>query len=325
MKLIRQKYNYHVSLDTVEEFEKIILSDASVTSINETNKTFSRVLFHFWNVVTRNKSTVIRENVGAVKSINNRTTKLPLFAVLMGTDFSKCLPYFIFHQNKNIYIFDAWPKNHNSIIKFLNFFKVKNAFFTSSQAVEIIQSKVAKTNCYWVPEGILADGYKYSEFKDKNIDVLALGRRSNSYHKQVKNCLEDNKKTYLYVKKEGKLIFPTRAKLIKGLADTKISVCFPSNITHPERAGNIETMTIRYLQSMISKCLVVGRAPKEMIALFGYNPVIEIDSKDPQGQIIEILNNYSDYYSLIEKNYDVVSNNHTWLNRWDSVKATLSE
>lgn len=322
MKLIRQKYNYHVSLDTVEEFEKIILSDASVTSINEINKTFSRILFHFWNAITKNKLKV-KENLDSTK--NNKTSKLPLFAVLMGTDFSKCLPYFLFYKNKNIYIFDAWPKNHKIIIKFLNFFKVKNAFFTSSQAVEIIQSKVLKTNCFWVPEGILASSYNYSEFKDKNIDVLALGRRSNSFHNEIVNCLKDNKKTYLYVKKDGKLIFSTREELIKGLANTKISICFPSNITHPERAGNIETMTIRYLQSMISKCLIVGQAPKEMIALFGYNPVIEVDSQDPQGQIIEILNNYSDYYSLIEKNYDVVLNNHTWLNRWHSVKERLNK
>ena len=318
MKLIRQNYNYHVSLDTVKEFEKVILSDTDMTSVNETNKIFSKVLYYLWNITTKNKIT-------SKDNISNNILKKGLFGVLMGTDFAKCLPYFFLNNNKNIFVFDAWPKNQNIIIKFINFFKVKNAFFTSSQAVESIKPQVLGTNCFWVPEGILPNVYEYSEFKDKTIDVLALGRRSESYHKQIVKCLEYNNKNYLYVKKDGDLIFPTRKDLIRGLANSKISVCIPSNITHPERSGDVETMTIRYLQSMISKCLIIGHAPKEMIRLFGYNPVIEIDNENPESQIISILNNFSDYYALIERNYAEVLNNHTWENRWDAIKKVLNE
>ena len=319
MKLIRQKYNYHVSLDTVEEFEKIILSDASVTSINETNKTFSKILFHLWNVVTRNKVTS-KNNSDLTKNF-----KIHLLAVLMGTNFSKCLPRFFSKSNKSIYIFDAWPEKHDEIIKFVNGFKVDNLFLTSSQAVEAIRSKTPNTNCFWVSEGINPGGYKHYSFKDKTIDVLALGRKYESYHAQIVSCLEFNKKEYLYEKQPGKIIFPTREGFVKGMAKSKISICVPSSITHPERSGNIETMTIRYLQSMVSKCLILGHAPKEMITLFGYNPVIEIDTKDPESQIISILNNYSDYFPLIEKNYQKVLENHTWTNRWNTIKQFLNQ
>jgi hypothetical protein len=107
---------------------------------------------------------------------------------------------------------------------------------------------------------------------------------------------------------------------INGLARSKVSICFPSSITHPERAGKIETMTIRYLQSMVSKNLIIGKTPEEMITLFGYNPVIEVDMEDPVSQLNEILNNYNEYTGLIEKNYSAVVKDHTWRNRWQSIK-----
>jgi hypothetical protein len=321
MKLIRQKYNYHVSLDTVKELEDVILLDNKVRYLYEIHKKISKTLLYAISFVAkRNKKTKteIVDDLKEEKSIKN------IFAVLMGPDFSKCLPYFLFSGNKSLYIFDAWPKNHQIIINFLNFFKVKNVFFTSSQATEIIQSKVPNTACFWVPEGIFSASYKSLEYKDKTIDVLALGRRFNKYHKQIVGCLKENDKRYLYEKKKGAIIFPSRAGFIEGLAKSKISICVPSSITHPERSGDIETITQRYLQSMLSKCIILGHAPKEMIALFGYNPVIEIDAEHPENQIISILNNYDDYHALVEKNYEMVLKHHTWENRWELIKKVVN-
>lgn len=317
MKLIRQKYNYHVSLDTVDEFEKTLLSDELITSVNEKNKTFSKILIRLWNVFLKFK---FRQKNSSNSALNSSSY---LLAILMGTDFSKCFPYFISSANKSIYLFDAWPNKHEKIIKFIDNFNVNNLFLTSSQATEIIQSKVKKTNCFWIPEGIQPEKYKHYNFKEKSIDVLALGRKYNVYHKQIVTFLKDKNKVYLYEKEPGKIIFPTQKGFIEGMAKAKISICIPSNITHPERAGEIETMTVRYLQSMVSKCIILGNAPKEMITLFGYNPVIEIDKENPEEQILSILNNYSNYFPLVEKNYQNVIKNHTWENRWIEMKEKL--
>jgi hypothetical protein len=323
MKLIRQKYNYHVSLDTVEEFERIILLDTSVSFVNETHKKISKAIFHLLKLFIR-KSTH-KKSISDLSSKSSQQKLSPtLFAVLMGPDFSKCLPYFLFAKNKNLYIFDAWPSNQQLIIKYLNHFKIKNVFFTSSQATEIIQKQVSNTTCHWVPEGVLPESYKNFLYKDKTIDVLALGRKYDTYHQQIVGCLERNNKEYLYEKKKGNIIFPTRDGFVEGLAQSKISICVPSSITHPERSGNIEVITQRYLQSMVSKCIILGHAPKELITLFGYNPIVEIDYKNPEGQVLGILENYSDYHSLVEKNYEMVLKNHTWQNRWDSIKQILN-
>jgi hypothetical protein len=130
-------------------------------------------------------------------------------------------------------------------------------------------------------------------------------------------------KTYVYETEKGKIIFPGREEFVRGLARARVSICVPSSITHPERAGDIETMTIRYLQSIASKCLVLGHAPAEMVELFGYNPVVEIDMSDPVGQVLDILGRYEDYLPLIERNFDRVSREHTWENRWKGMAAVL--
>ena len=77
--------------------------------------------------------------------------------------------------------------------------------------------------------------------------------------------------------------------------------------------------------SMVSTCLLVGHAPKEMVELFSYNPVVEIDMEDPVGQIREILENFSDYIPLIEKNYTETVANHTWAKRWEQMARIMQE
>ena len=58
------------------------------------------------------------------------------------------------------------------------------------------------------------------------------------------------------------------------MSKIKIVVSFPQNITNPKKAGDIETLTQRYWESMLSRNIIVGQAPEELIELIGYNPVI---------------------------------------------------
>ncbi len=112
---------------------------------------------------------------------------------------------------------------------------------------------------------------------------------------------------------------------IDGLARTKISIYFPSDLTHPEKAGDVSTMTVRYLQSMVVKCLIVGHAPQKMVDLFGYNPVVEADFTRPAEQLIEILNHYEDYFPFIERNYQEVIEHHNWQCRWNQLKEIYQQ
>ena len=82
-------------------------------------------------------------------------------------------------------------------------------------------------------------------------------------------------------------------------------------------------MTVRYLQSMASKCLVLGHAPAEMKDLFGYNPVVEIEMDRAAEQVLALLADYDSYLPMIERNYALVTSEHTWDRRWERMSSLL--
>jgi hypothetical protein len=241
----------------------------------------------------------------------------------MGVNLRKCMPLSFLPGRKTAYFFDAWPSMHDRIKELALRWDIDFIFLSSSQAVQRMSGSISGCGFYWIPEGLTPEAYRSVSYQDKSIDVIQFGRKYDVYHRLIVTPLETFGKVYLYEKVKGELVFPTRDQFIDGLASSKISICFPSSMTHPERSGDIETMTVRYLQSMASRCLILGHAPGEMISLFGYNPVIEIDWQDPVRQLRSMLDHYTEYIPLVEKNYRMVVENHTWRRRWESIIQVL--
>jgi len=327
IKLILNPKNMdHVSSDTVNEFEQSILSEY----IYNVLPVFSNIFLKHIGILLWRLLNKYNKRVKWIRLLNklitiNFHTNICYVCVLMGTNWNKCFPYFFSNSRKSIYLFDAWTNQHSNINTFLDsIYNINFVFISSRQAVQALQAINKKQKFYWIPEGIKKDIYKYYPYQKKDIDVLSFGRKYEQHHTLIVDELKNQNKIYLYEKIKGEIIFPTRDSFVDGLARTKISICVPSNITHPERAGEIETMTIRYLQSMVSKCLILGHAPNEMIELFGYNPVIEIDMENPVKQILSILNNFDKHIPLIEKNFNIVLKNHTWQHRWAKMLEILN-
>jgi hypothetical protein len=71
---------------------------------------------------------------------------------------------------------------------------------------------------------------------------------------------------------------------------------------------------------MASRCLILGILPDDMLPLFNYNPIVEIDDHNPVAQIEFILSNFDTYIPLIEKNYDQVKKFHSWEARLNQIQ-----
>jgi hypothetical protein len=325
MFLVENKIYEHVSSDTTIEFEEVIISKSLVTEAKLISPVSYKIIYFLYRLAKKIGFSIISKTKSSYLK-NPLKDKKHLFTVMMGLDEGKFKPYaFSTNHCRSIYLFDAWPCDFEKITNFANRYKIDFLFITASDSVKLLGPNLKNTIISWIPEGINPTEYKQNtQIIDKTIDVLALGRKYDLYHDLIVDSLAKKGYTYLYELKKGELIFPTRQDFIEGLAKTKISICVPSSVTHPERSGDIETMTIRYLQSMVSKCLIVGHAPKEMIDLFGYNPVIEINMSDPVGQIEAILRDFDTYIPLIEKNYQQVLQHHTWSNRWNQIKNIWS-
>ena len=255
-------------------------------------------------------------------TLNRKTIN---FASIISGDFKLFLPDGFFSRNNYIYMYDVWPRFHEWIFPMLDFFNVRFVFFSSKQVFEDHLRKYPQSKCksMWLPEAIKASDYHFESYANKDIDVLEFGRRYEAYHARIAEALQSNGSNHVYRKTGEALLFPDKASFVRGLARAKITVCVPSNITHPERAEYISTMTLRYLQAMASKVLIVGIMPMDMKALFPYTPIVEIDMDHAADQLLEVLENYDQFIPLIERNYLEVVNQHQWQNRWAVMKAKI--
>jgi hypothetical protein len=320
--ILRKPADYHVSQDAVEEFETAVLADPRVApaTMNPLGEAAAVAATRVLRKAGANPGRAMRRLAGPASGMRPPADYL---AIMMGLDVLKCAPWFMRRARKSVYLFDAWPMWHEQISRFVESWDVRYAFVSSSQAAERLGGMSRGCTFTWLPEGVDVRQYQQRSYLERDIDVLQLGRKYDALHELIRPALAKAGRSYLYEREKAKIIFSSRADFVAGLARAKVSICVPSSITHPERAGDIETMTIRYLQSMVSKNLVVGRAPREMVDLFGYNPVVEIDMHDPAAQLLGILENYEGYVPLIEKNFDEVGRNHTWTDRWTRMATLL--
>lgn len=220
--------------------------------------------------------------------------------------FGKTFPYFTLGSKLRVlWTWDAWEPKLEYIAALARDAKIDLLLVSSLQS-SVLLGSMLKDFCdvHWVPEGIDVSEYKVKPWNEKKIDVLSFGRSLPRYKDAIKgaiakglNCVFDQ-------------WFATKEELVFVLADAKISICFPKAVTDPEAAGHISTVTLRYLQSMAAKCLIVGETPADAQQMFGYDPVVSIDWRDPVGQLSDIIAHPDRFISLIERNFVEVTSRH---------------
>lgn len=208
---------------------------------------------------------------------------------------------------------DIWPPKYPIWETFFRRYNIRTAFLTARQSAEHFQKMFPDKKILWLAEAVDPTQYRHDiPLADRRTQVLELGRRWAEYHDKIQKPLEERGRSHLYAKYEGHLIFPKPQDLVNGMADSIVSVCFPQSLTHPKNAGNVETVTLRYFETMASKCVPVGRSPQELIDLFGYNPMIEIDLNHAPDQLEEIVSNPAKYQPMVDRNFDRLMQVGTW-------------
>lgn len=195
------------------------------------------------------------------------------------------------------FFWDCWPDNFEKVFAWLKRHKIRTAIFTSSQFADMVRVRFPKMNVLAVTEGIDIEPYKMGKkLCERGTDFLQYGREIDSI---VRYDFSDIR--YVSGKENGTIVF-TQEQLYDAIADARVVAAYPKSWTNPEEAGEIETLTQRYWECMLSRCVMVGHAPKELVELIGYNPVIELDKDNPNGQVHDILEHINDYQGLVDKN-----------------------
>lgn len=251
-----------------------------------------------------------------------------LFASLSGVEYIKIFQHYLFQSRlKAIYQFDTWT--HDNIINENAFrsFKINLAFMSIRGASEYFNSlNIPDFKAYWIPEAIHSESYRFCEYAMKNIDILQYGRRWEWLHEQLLPFCRTNNLNYQYPKDGGNVKdqFENREQLLNGLSKAKIAICVPKTITHPE-IYDLSTVTTRYFECLASKCLILGYAPPDLIKMYGYNPLVEVDRSGPLDQLKYILDHYIEFIPLIEKNYQITKERHQWTHRIMDMKEIIRD
>lgn len=219
------------------------------------------------------------------------------------------------------FIWDCWPRFWNSMELFFKKHNVRMAFFTSSQTAEHFMSVFPECKIFHMPEGIDSQIYKPGKpLRERSIDYLEYGRCSSI----VDSAKLDDSINVVSSRNECNGL-ATREDLVNALADSKITIAMTRLDNQPEIADGIDTLTQRYWENMLSRNVMIGRAPQELIDLIGYNPVVDIDLTNPIGQIKSIIDNIEDYQELVDKNWKSAIENADWTFRINKMFSLLED
>lgn len=210
-------------------------------------------------------------------------------------------------------IWDCWPKVFEQTCQWLAKHNVRTAIFTSAQTSELMRKRFPQMNILTITEGINTKlYYPGTELKSRDIDILEYGRS------RVDMNLPDR----ISILKSCKKL--THDQLFQKMSEAKVTITLPQCVTNPEKAGNIETLTQRYWEAMLSRMVMIGNAPKELTDLLGYNPVININRKNIELQVLDILEHIEDYQPLVDKNRDYAMRMASWVLRMQQIMEFLN-
>lgn len=214
------------------------------------------------------------------------------------------------------WIYDCWPSTWDRWESLLRRLRVEVAFFSARGAAEEFSRRLPGVSCRWIPEA--ADPAMHDPSRpllDRRIDVLELGRRAEDIHRRLAPELARAGKVHAYRKPGDPPPYASRHALADTLGQTRIMLCFPKSVTHPEEAGGLETATYRYFEAFAAGCLVMGTCPRELGDLWGYDPVLPVDPDRPADSILRALDRLPELQSLVHRNLERLAEVGTWHHR----------
>lgn len=219
------------------------------------------------------------------------------------------------------FVWDCWPDMFERTCLWFEKHNVKTAIFTSSQTADLMRERFPEMNILYCSEGV--DTSKYYEgslLKDRGIDLLEFGRSN----KRIFSAALPERLNHVCTNVNGKYIY-SNEQLFHAMADSKITITLPRCDTQPEKTGRIETLTQRYWEAMLSQVVMLGRAPKELVDLVSYNPVITLDAENVNEQILDILEHIEDYQPLVDRNRETALKLGDWALRMKMVMEWLEK
>lgn len=218
------------------------------------------------------------------------------------------------------FIWDCWPSMYDRIEKWFYKHNIRTAIFTSSITAEEIRQRCPDVNILHVTEGIDTSVYHAGgSLVRRSIDFLEYGSKQRNLFEKPLEGINHVNSTSIITK------MMTWDDLLNTMSDAKVTLALPRCDIDQEVTGGVETLTQRFWEGMLSRSVLVGRAPKELTDLIGYNPVITLDRQNAEEQIKDIIAHIDDYQVLVDKNREVALTMAPWNIRIKKIMNWLTE
>ena len=193
---------------------------------------------------------------------------------------------------------DTWPGEDKLLDQIIKRYGIKRMALSQRMSCSRIMHRHPSLDICWIPES--ADQHHYNPSKDlhdRSMILLEYGREIQDLSIQIsRECVRQG---WSYSSTaNARKAYPTGAKLHEAIGNSRSIVAFPRSITHPRIAQGCETMTLRYLEGVASRTLVLGQSPQELIDLFGFDPVIPLNQDNSVPvlrSLSEIPESYQDH------------------------------
>lgn len=217
-------------------------------------------------------------------------------------------------------VWDCWPGQVKGVADFFRRHRVRTAFFTSSQTADTFRRLFPAMDICTLTEGVdLSLYHKGKDLVERGIDLLEVGRAQASPFRSPLPEGIRRVKTGNFAR-----AFQSDEDFRQALADTKVTLNVPRCDVDPAVAGGVETLTQRYWECMLSRIVMVGRSPKELTDLIGYDPVLTWDGQDASSLVCQVLENPAAFQELVDRNYETALRRASWSIRVERMRAWLA-
>lgn len=198
---------------------------------------------------------------------------------------------------------DTWPGEDHLLNRILCRYGVKRAAFGQRMSCERWRKLKPDVDFCWIPESANPeDYYQNADLSTRSMLLLEYGRGLPEISEQIKRSASHFGWSYSPVE-ASRQRYTSWRDLRVALGQSRAIIALPRSITHPLVAGGCETMSLRYLEGIASRTILLGQCPQELFDLFGFDPVIHVNKNNVVDILADIQNHPCDYQEHVDKCY----------------------
>jgi len=237
---------------------------------------------------------------------------------------------------KILYLCDTFPRQ-NQVIKYIVRHGKFDLLITAFEGSVPELNRVCGRKWFGVTQGVRLERFYPRQPEAQMIPpihIVSYGRRDKNFHQDLLRFCAEKNLWYDYTSvKNRELEVPVSEyyqHYAQHLGSSLISVNWPVEMTHPERAGGISPITCRWFEAAASGCVIVGRAPSDPTfeRFFGPNLVHPVPQNTGQvkGWLEELVVQSKQYREAALAARDRLKEQWSWQSRVrDMIELTKKE